>query len=49
MYGHLRCICTVYLAGKSPNVRTFTVYIYGILSREITKCTVIYGVYVQYI
>jgi len=48
MYGHLRCICTVYLAGKSPNVRTFTVYMYGVFSREITKYTDIYGVYIRF-
>jgi len=47
-YGHIRCIYTVFLAGKSPNIRSYTVYIYGIFGREITICSVIYGVYIRY-
>jgi len=34
----------VFLAGKSPYIRSYTVCTYGICSREITKYKVIYGV-----
>jgi len=26
---HIYTVCTVFLAGKSPNIRSYTVYIYG--------------------
>ena len=48
IYGHIRCIYTVFLAGKSPNTQSYTVHIYGIFGREITKYTVIYGAYIRF-
>jgi hypothetical protein len=47
-YGHIRCISTVILAGKLPQMRSYTVYIYGIFGREIAADTVIYGVYLRF-
>ena len=41
------CLYTVFLAGKSPNIRSYTVFLRGVLGREITKYTVIHGVYTQ--
>jgi len=38
----------VFLAGKSPYIRSYTVYIYSIFGREIIKYTVIYGVYIRF-
>jgi len=29
IYGHIRCIYTIFLAGKSPYIKPYTVYIYG--------------------
>jgi len=46
IYGRIRCTYTVILAGESPKIRSYTVYIYGILGRRITKNTVIYGVHI---
>ena len=46
-YSLIRCICTVFLEGKSPNVWSYTVYMYGIFGRKITKCMVLYSVYIQ--
>jgi hypothetical protein len=43
IYGYKRCIYTVILAGKSSNIRSYTVHIYGNFGREIVKYTVIYG------
>jgi len=42
MYGHIRCIYTV--LAKTIYIRC----IYGIFGREITKYTVIYGVYIRF-
>jgi hypothetical protein len=37
--------------GKSPNIRSYTVYIYGVYAlffrKETTKYTVLYGVYIR--
>ena len=29
IYGHIWCIYSVFLAGKSPNIRSYMVHIYG--------------------
>ena len=47
IYGHTRCLYAVFLAGKSPNIRLYTVFIHSVFGREITKYTVIYGVYTR--
>jgi hypothetical protein len=41
-------VCRAILAGKSPNIRSYTVNILGIFGREITKYTVIYSEYTRY-
>jgi hypothetical protein len=38
MYGLIRCICTVFLAGKSPNVWSYTVYIYSLANPSHKVC-----------
>ena len=43
IYGYKRCIYTVILAGKSSNIRSYTVQIYGNFGRGFFKYTVIYG------
>ena len=39
---------TVFLAGEIPNIRSYTVYLYGSFGRGITKYTVIYGAYTRF-
>jgi len=29
IYGHIWCLCTVFLAGKSPSIRSYTASMYG--------------------
>ena len=41
-------VYVVFLAGKSPSLRSYTVCMYGVFGREITKFTVIYGAYTVY-
>jgi len=33
IYGHVWCIYTVFLAGKSPNIRSCMVYVYDFFGR----------------
>ena len=47
-YGHIRCIYTTFLSGKTQSIRSHTVYIYDIFVREYTKHTVVYGVYIRH-
>ena len=48
IYSHLRCRYMVFLAGKSPYIRSYTVNIYGICSREVTIHTAIHGEHIRY-
>jgi len=48
IYGYIRCTYTVLLAGKSPKIRPYTMYIHVIFGREITKYTAMYGLHTRY-
>ena len=42
IYGHMQCMYTVFWAGKSPNIRSYAVYIHG------SGQPYIYTVYIRY-
>jgi len=44
---YIRCMYG-FLAGKLPDIRSYTVNIYGFFGREITRYMVIYGAYIRF-
>ena len=51
IYMYVYGVHAVISEGKSPNIRSYTVYIYGVYAlffrKETTKYTVLYGVYIR--